>query len=82
MTATAIDQHPIRLPGVRTMTAQEAQADLEQVLADAVERGQPTFIQRPGHQPAVVISAEAYGDFLFAAKKERERRRKLYGTGE
>jgi prevent-host-death family protein len=62
------------------MTVQEAQAELEQVLADAVEGGRPTFIQRPGHPPAVVISAEAYGDFVFAAKKERERRRKLYGA--
>jgi prevent-host-death family protein len=66
---------------VKTVTVQEAQADLEQVLADVVEGGRPTFIQRPGHPPAVVISAEAYGDFVFAAKKERERRRKLYGAG-
>jgi len=66
---------------VKTVTVQEAQADLEQVLADVVEGGRPTFVQWPGHPPAVIISAQAYGDFVFAMKKERERRRKLYGAG-
>jgi len=66
---------------VKTVTLEEAQADPEQVLADAVESGRPAFIQWPGHPPAVVISAEVYGDFVFAAKKELERRRKLYSAG-